>query len=65
MFINDSQLVFDFVVKLFAQTKRKSGGGVPTDPLYLALNRCILFMLSRFIDGLNGEIATFLISTVV
>ncbi|KRY48283.1 WD repeat and FYVE domain-containing protein 3 [Trichinella britovi] len=55
LFDGDSQSVFEFILKLFAQVKRKSGPGVPLDALYSSWNRCILFLLSRVLDDMKAQ----------
>uniref|UniRef100_A0A915IK38 WD repeat and FYVE domain-containing protein 3 n=1 Tax=Romanomermis culicivorax TaxID=13658 RepID=A0A915IK38_ROMCU len=57
LYVGDAQVVLDFILKLFNQVKRKGGNNVPADPLYFPLNRCTLFVLSRFIDGVNGQLS--------
>jgi len=55
LYNKEPQVVLDFILKLFNQIKRKSGSNVLADPLYFPLNRSILLVLSRFVDGLNGS----------
>ncbi|KAL1245697.1 WD repeat and FYVE domain-containing protein [Trichinella spiralis] len=55
LFDGDPQSVFEFILKLFAQVKRKSGPGVPLDALYSSWNRCILFLLSRVLDDMKAQ----------
>ncbi|KRZ31839.1 WD repeat and FYVE domain-containing protein 3 [Trichinella pseudospiralis] len=55
LFDGDPQSVFEFILKLFAQVKRKSGPGVPLDALYSSWNHCILFLLSRVLDDMKAQ----------
>ncbi|KFD70218.1 hypothetical protein M514_17568 [Trichuris suis] len=51
----DPQEILNFLLKLFSQVKRKSGPSVPLDALYLSLNRCLLFLMSRVIDSTKAQ----------
>lgn len=53
-FLGSSQDVFDFLVKLLSQAKRK--GGIPLDALYTSMNRTILYLLSRPIENVGGRV---------
>lgn len=52
----DPHDVFDFIVKLIGQTKRRSGS-VSLECLYHCLNRCILFLLSRPTDSIADQMS--------
>lgn len=62
-FLGNSQDVFDFIVKLLSQAKRK--GGVPIDALYTSMNRTILYLLSRPVETAAGIFAFSLFSFLV
>jgi hypothetical protein len=55
--------VFDFVLKLMSQAKRRAAGGahgtaaasIPADSLIQCLNRVVLYQLSRPIDSHAGK----------
>lgn len=52
----DPHEVFDFVVKLIGQAKRRSGN-VSLECLYHCLNRTILFLLSRSTDSIADQMS--------
>lgn len=52
----DPHEVFDFVVKLIGQAKRR-GGNVSLECLYHCLNRTILFLLSRPTDSIADQMS--------
>jgi len=52
----DPHEVFDFVVKLISQAKRRSGA-VSLEGLYRCLNRTILFLLSRSTESVAQQMA--------
>lgn len=50
--------VFQFILKLIAQVKRRSGGGsVSLEGIYRSLNRTILYMLSRPHSNVAGQMS--------
>lgn len=52
----DPHEVFDFVVKLISQAKRRPGG-TSLEGLYHCLNRTILFLLSRATETLTQQMS--------
>lgn len=52
----DPHEVFDFIVKLIGQAKRRSGV-VSMEGLHHCLNRTILFLLSRPTDSIADQMA--------
>ncbi|KAF5299222.1 hypothetical protein FQA39_LY02395 [Lamprigera yunnana] len=52
----DPHDVFDFIVKLIGQAKRRSGN-FSLECLYHCLNRCILFLLSRPTDSIADQMS--------
>lgn len=54
--IKDPHEVFDFIVKLIGQAKRRSGA-VSMEGLHHCLNRTILFLLSRATDSIADQMA--------
>lgn len=52
--MKDPDDVFDFIVKLIVQAKRRSGN-FSLECLYHCLNRCILFLLSRSTDSVAKQ----------
>lgn len=52
----DPHEVFDFIVKLIGQTKRRSGN-FSLECLYHCLNRCILFLLSRSTESIADQMS--------
>ncbi|KAJ4438847.1 hypothetical protein ANN_14800 [Periplaneta americana] len=56
-FAKDPHEVFDFVVKLISQAKRRPPGQFPLEGLYHCLNRTTLFLLSRSTDNIADQMA--------
>lgn len=54
--IKDPHEVFDFIVKLIGQAKRRQGA-VSMEGLHHCLNRTILFLLSRSTDSITDQMA--------
>ncbi|XP_018577977.1 WD repeat and FYVE domain-containing protein 3 [Anoplophora glabripennis] len=52
----DPHEVFDFIVKLIGQVKRRTGN-LSMECLYHCLNRCILFLLSRPTDSIADQMS--------
>lgn len=52
----DPHDVFDFIVKLIGQAKRRSAS-LSLECLYHCLNRCILFLLSRPSDSIADQMS--------
>lgn len=52
----DPHEVFDFIVKLIGQAKRRSGN-FSLECLYHCLNRCILFLLSRPTESIADQMS--------
>lgn len=52
----DPHEVFDFIVKLISQAKRRPGG-TSLEGLYHCLNRTILFLLSRATETLTQQMS--------
>jgi len=52
----DPHEVFDFIVKLIGQAKRRPGA-VSMEGLHHCLNRTILFLLSRATDSIADQMA--------
>lgn len=52
----DPHEVFDFIVKLIGQAKRRTGN-LSLECLYHCLNRCILFLLSRSTDSIADQMS--------
>lgn len=52
----DPHEVFDFIVKLIGQAKRRPGA-VSMESLHHCLNRTILFLLSRATDSIADQMA--------
>ncbi|VDP07627.1 unnamed protein product, partial [Soboliphyme baturini] len=62
-FLHNGNDVFDYILKLINQLKRRTGPGVPYDSLYSSLNRFVLFVLSRSCDNVQGKSSRSLLST--
>lgn len=56
MLTKDPHEVFDFIVKLIGQAKRRTGN-ISLEGLYHCLNRCILFLLSRPTDTIAEQMS--------
>jgi hypothetical protein len=56
MLVKDPHEVFDFVVKLLLQAKRRPGGTC-LEALYHCLNRTILFLLSRGTETIPDQMS--------
>lgn len=56
MLSKDPHEVFDFIVKLIGQAKKRSGN-LSMECLYHCLNRCILFLLSRPTDNIAQQMS--------
>lgn len=52
----DPHEVFDFIVKLIGQAKRRTGN-ISLESLYHCLNRSILFLLSRPTDSIADQMS--------
>ncbi len=62
VFKKDPDEIFEFILKLIAQAKRRSGvtGGLSLEGIYRCLNRTILYMLSRphHAAGVASQVST-------
>ncbi|KAJ9586850.1 hypothetical protein L9F63_019532, partial [Diploptera punctata] len=56
-FAKDPHEVFDFVIKLISQAKRRPPGQFPLEGLYHCLNRTTLFLLSRSTENIADQMA--------
>lgn len=56
MLSKDPHEVFDFIVKLIGQAKKRTGN-LSMECLYHCLNRCILFLLSRSTDTIAQQMS--------
>lgn len=56
MLSKDPHEVFDFIVKLIGQAKKRTGN-LSMECLYHCLNRCILFLLSRSSDTIAQQMS--------
>lgn len=56
MLSKDPHEVFDFIVKLIGQAKKRTGN-LSMECLYHCLNRCILFLLSRTTDTIAQQMS--------
>lgn len=56
MLSKDPHEVFDFIVKLIGQAKKRTGN-LSMECLYHCLNRCILFLLSRKTDTIAQQMS--------
>lgn len=56
MFNKDPHEVFDFIIKLISQAKRRASG-INLESIYHCLNRTILYLLSRPTDSIAAQMS--------
>ena len=56
VFNKDPHEVFDFIIKLISQAKKRASG-INLESIYKCLNRTILYLLSRPTDNIATQMA--------